>query len=87
MVMARSSVHRRDDTLDLVQVVRKVDKIILVFTTKTQEICLLVLTTIVIRCTNIPGSYFRVKSKHVLKIKHGKYQVVNVVVHNWYPKH
>ena len=75
MVMARSSVHRRDDTLDLVQVVRKVDKIILVFTTITQEICLLVLT-IVIRCTNIPGSYFSVKSKHVLKIKHGKYQVV-----------
>ena len=31
--MARSSVHRRDDTLDLVQVVPKVDKIILVFTT------------------------------------------------------
>ena len=30
MVMARSSVHRRDDTLDLVQVVRKVDKIVLV---------------------------------------------------------
>ena len=30
--MARSSVHRRDDTLDLVQVVPKVDKIILVFT-------------------------------------------------------
>ena len=78
MVMARSSVHRRDDTLDLVQVVRKVDKIILVFTTITQEICLLVLTTIglVISCTNIPGSYFSVKSKHVLKIKHGKYQVV-----------
>ena len=44
MVMARSSVHRRDDTLDLVQVVRKVDKIILVFTTITQEISLLVLT-------------------------------------------
>ena len=44
MVMARSSVHRRDDTLDLVQVVRKVDKIILVFTTITEEICLLVLT-------------------------------------------
>ena len=78
MVMARSSVHRRDDTLDLVQVVRKVDKIILVFTTITQEICILVLTTIVISCccTSIPGSYFSVKSKHVLKIKHGKYQVV-----------
>ena len=77
MVMARSSVHRRDDTLDLVQVVRKVDKIILVFTTIMQEICLLVLTTIiVISCTNIPGSYFSVKSKHVLKIKLGKYQVV-----------
>ena len=76
MVMARSSVHRRDDTLDLVQVVRKVDKIILVFTTITQEICLLVLTTIVISCTNTPGSYFSVKSKHVLKRKHGKYQVV-----------
>ena len=30
--MARSSVHRRDDTLDLVQIVPKVDKIILVFT-------------------------------------------------------
>ena len=78
MVMARSSVHRRDDTLDLVQVVRTVDKIILVFTTITQEICLLVLTTIVTSCTSIliPGSYFSVKSKHVLKIKHGKYQVV-----------
>ena len=76
MVMARSSVHRRDDTLDLVQVVRKVDKIILLFTTITQEICLLVLTTVVISCTNIPGSNFSVKSKHVLKIKHGKYQVV-----------
>ena len=76
MVMARSSVHRRDDTLDLVQVVRKVDKIILVFTTITQEICLLVLTTMVISYTNIPGSCFSVKSKHVLKIKHGKYQVV-----------
>ena len=48
MVMVRSSVHRRDDTLDLVQVVPKVDKIILVFTTIIQEICLLVLTTIVI---------------------------------------
>ena len=46
MVMARSSVHRRDDTLDLVQVVPKVNKIILVFTTIIQEICLLVLTTI-----------------------------------------
>ena len=45
MVMARSSVHRRDDTLDLGQVVPKVDKIILVFTTIIQEICLLVLTT------------------------------------------
>ena len=67
--MARSSVHRRDDTLDLVQVVPKVDKIILVFTTIIQEICLLVLTTIVISC-------FSVKPKHVLKIKHGKYQVV-----------
>ena len=33
MVMARSSVHRRDDTLDLVQVVPKVDKIVPVFTT------------------------------------------------------
>ena len=78
MVMARSSVHRRDDTLNLVQVVPKVDKIILVFTTIIQEICLLVLTTIVIIscCTSIPGSYFSVKSKHVLKIKHGKYQVV-----------
>ena len=77
MVMARSSVHRRDDTLDLVQVVPKVDKIILVFTTIIQKICLLVLTTIVISCcTSIPGSYFSVKSKHVLKIKHGKYQVV-----------
>ena len=50
MVMARSSVHRRDDTLDLLQVVPKVDKIILVFTTIIQEICLLVLTTIVISC-------------------------------------
>ena len=48
MVLARSSVHRRDDTLDLVQVVPKVDKIILVFTTIIQEICLLVLTAIVI---------------------------------------
>ena len=76
MVMARSSVHRRDDTLDLVQVVPKVDKIILVFTTIIQEICLLVLTTIVISFTSIPGSYFSVKSEHVLKIKHGKYQVV-----------
>ena len=37
MVMARSSVHRRDDTLDLVQIVPKVDKIILVFTTIIQE--------------------------------------------------
>ena len=46
MVMARSSVHRRDDTLDLVQIVPKVDKIILVFTTIIQEICLLVLTAI-----------------------------------------
>ena len=64
MVMARSSVHRRDETLDLVQVARKVDKIILVFTTVIQEICLLVLTTIIISCTNIPGSYFSVKSKH-----------------------
>ena len=32
MVMARSSLHRRDDTLDLVQIVANVDKIILVFT-------------------------------------------------------
>ena len=31
--MARSSLHRRDGTLDLVQIVPKVDKIILVFTT------------------------------------------------------
>ena len=95
MVMACSSVHRRDDTLDLVQVVPKVDKIILVYSTIIQEICLLVLTTTVISClkknqttprpsehppvmgcTSIPGSYFSVKSKHVLKIKHGKYQVV-----------
>ena len=51
MVMERSSVHRRDDTLDLVQVLLKVDKIILVFTTIIiQEICPLVLTTIVISC-------------------------------------
>ena len=50
MMMARSSVHRRDDTLDLVQVLPKVVKIILVFTTIIQEICLLVLTTIVISC-------------------------------------
>ena len=54
--MARSSVHRRDDTLDLVQIVPKVDKIILV-TTIIQEFCLLVLTAIVISCTSIPGSY------------------------------
>ena len=46
MVMACSSVHRRDYTLDLVQIVPKVDKIIFVFTTKIQEICLLVLTAI-----------------------------------------
>ena len=58
MVMARSSVYRRDDTLDLVQIVPKVDKIILVFTPIIQEICLLVLTAaIVISCTRIPGSY------------------------------
>ena len=43
--MASSSVHRRDDTLDLVQVVPKVDKIVLVLTTIIQEICLLVLKT------------------------------------------
>ena len=55
--MAPSSVHRRDDTLDLVQIVPKVDKIILVFTTIIQEICLLVLTAIVTSCTGIPGSY------------------------------
>ena len=55
--MARSSVHRRDDTIDLVQIVPKVDKIILVFTTIIQEIYLLVLTAIVISCTSIPGSY------------------------------
>ena len=78
MVMAHSSVHRRDDTLDLVQVVRKVDKIILVFTTISQEICLLVLTTIiVINCTNIPGSYFSVKSKqHVLPQKEGGWKIL-----------
>ena len=78
MVMARSSVHRRDDTLDLVQVVPKVDKIIPVFTTIIQEICLLVLISIIVIscCTSIPGSYFSVKSKHALKTKHGKYQVV-----------
>ena len=57
MVMARSGVHRRDDTLDFVQIVPKVDKIILVFTTIIQEICLLVLTAIVISCTRIQGSY------------------------------
>ena len=58
MVMARSSVHRRDDTLDLVQIVPKVDKIILVFTTIIQEIYLLILISIiVISCTSIPGSY------------------------------
>ena len=71
MVMARSSVHRRGDNLDLVQVVPKVDKIILVFTIIIQEICLLVLTTIelvISCCTSIPGSYFMVKSKHVLTI-------------------
>ena len=44
--MARLSVHRRDDTLDLVQVVPKVDKIILVFTTIIQEICLSCCTSI-----------------------------------------
>ena len=57
--MARSSVHRRDDTLDLVQIVPKVDKIIVVSTTieLIQEICLLVLTAIVTSCTSIPGSY------------------------------
>ena len=54
--MARSSVHRRDDTLDLIQFVPKVDKIILVFTTIIQEICLLVLTAIIISCTSIPGT-------------------------------
>ena len=46
MVMARSSVHRRDDTLDSVQFVPKLDRIILVFTTIIQEICQLVLTAI-----------------------------------------
>ena len=58
MVMARSSVHRRNDTLDLVQIVPKVDKIIPVFTTTgiIQKICLLVLTAIVISCTRIQGS-------------------------------
>ena len=57
MVMARSNVHRRDDTLDLGQIVPKVDKVILVLTTIIQENCLLVLTAIVISCTSIPGSY------------------------------
>ena len=46
MVMARSSVHRRDDTLDLVQIVPEVDTIILVFTTIIEGTCLLVLTAI-----------------------------------------
>ena len=56
--MARSSVHHRDDTLYLVQIVPKVDKIIFVFTTIIQEICLLVLTAIiVISCTSLTGSY------------------------------
>ena len=58
MVMARSSVHHRDDILDLVQIIPKVDKIILVFTTIIQEICLLLLTAIVISCTKIPGSSY-----------------------------
>ena len=44
MVMARSSVRRRDDTLDFVQVVPKIDKIILVFTTIIQEIWSLFVT-------------------------------------------
>ena len=57
MVMARSSMHRRDDTLDLGQIVPKVNKIILVFTIIIQEICLLVLTAIVISCTSLPVSY------------------------------
>ena len=57
MVMAHSSLHCRDDTLDLVQIVPKVDKIIFVFTTIVREICLLVLTATVISCTSIPGSY------------------------------
>ena len=79
MVMARSSVHRRDDTLDLVQVVPKVDKIILVFTT-TPEYNTRNLFTGTYYYSHqllykhmIPGSYFSVKSKHVLliKIKHG----------------
>ena len=36
--MARLSVHRRDDTLDLVQVVRKVDMIILIFNYNTRNL-------------------------------------------------
>ena len=56
MVMACSSVHRRDDTLDLVQCPKTRQDYTLVFTTIDsiiQEICLLVL--MVISCTNIPG--------------------------------
>ena len=37
MGMVRSSVHRRDDTLDLVQVVPKVDKIILIQGVRTWD--------------------------------------------------
>ena len=77
MVMARSSVHRRDDTLDLIQVVRKVDKIILVqYNTRNLSTGTYYYSHQLLYKHIIPGSYFSVKSKHVLKIKHGKYQVV-----------
>ena len=77
MVMARSSVHRRDDTLDLVQCPKTRQDYTCIYHYNTRNLS--------------AGTYFyyshqlykhtryvaiSVKSKHVLKIKRGKYQVV-----------
>ena len=73
MVMACSSLHRRDDTLDLVQYPKTRQDYTCIYHYIIQEITLLVLTSIshqLYKHTSYVA--ISVKSKHVLKTKRVK---------------
>ena len=74
MVMACSSLHRRDDTLDLVQCPKTRQDYTCIYHYIIQEITLLVLTLFISHQLYKHTSYvaISVKSKHVLKTKRVK---------------
>ena len=80
MVMACSSLHRRDDTLDLVQCPKTRQDYTCIYHYIIQEICLLVLISIY--KPSAVQTYHSVKSKHVLKTKLLNTRYYSVIAHN-----